>query len=180
MKARVIGIDSKEVKALLSKIKRNPEKYIDLCLKKDIENKNFSNEFNKSNPVDEREPLTREKIADVLDNEKKMLNIIYKAFHSLSLFGGVEEDAIAGSIFTEIMFGEYNIVKQTCKKFNLTYKQLSEVIGVSESSLRSAVSNNKISNQVEKAINLYIENMQLKEKLEKSEKIKDTIKEWLK
>jgi len=72
---------------------------------------------------------------------------------------------------------ETNIVKKVCKDLNLTYKQLGEAIGVSESSLRSAASTGKISNQVKKAIELYLENLQLKQELEKYNQLKKLFKE---
>ena len=70
-----------------------------------------------------------------------------------------------------------NIVKKVCKELGLTYKELGERIGVSESSLRSAASTGKISNQVKKAIELYLENLQLKKELEKFEQLKKLLKE---
>ncbi|MCG3657961.1 helix-turn-helix domain-containing protein [Aliarcobacter butzleri] len=77
-------------------------------------------------------------------------------------------------------YKQENIVKKTCKELGLTYKQLGEKIGVSESTLLSIASTGKISKQIETAIELYKKTIELEEKLANSEKIKETLKEWLK
>ena len=61
----------------------------------------------------------------------------------------------------------------------LTYQQLADAIGLSESSLRSAVSTNKVSKQVEKSIEMYLKIIQLEEELEKANTIKQVLKSWL-
>ena len=71
-----------------------------------------------------------------------------------------------------------NIVKQVCKELGLTYKQLGEMIGLSESSLRSAASTGKISNQIKKAIGLYLENLELKKELQEFHTLKEMLKKW--
>jgi len=63
-------------------------------------------------------------------------------------------------------FEQDNIVKFTCKKLDLSYKELAEAIGVKEQSLRNSISNGKITLQIEKSLNLLIENHSLKEQLE--------------
>ena len=70
-------------------------------------------------------------------------------------------------------------VKKICKINNLTYQQLSDVIGVSESSLRSAASTKKISKQVEKSIGMYLRIKQLETELEKANAFKQSLKTWL-
>lgn len=72
-----------------------------------------------------------------------------------------------------------NIVKIVCKDLNLTYKQLAEAIGYSESAVNNA-SRAEISKAMQKVIELYIENLELKKDIENSNKIKSTLKEWLK
>ena len=71
-----------------------------------------------------------------------------------------------------------NIVKKVCKELGLAYKQLGEKIGVSESSLRSAASTGKISNQIKKAIGLYLENLELKKELQEFHTLKEMLKKW--
>ena len=58
-----------------------------------------------------------------------------------------------------------NIVKQTCKELNLTYKQLGEAIGYSESAINNAARQEKISEPLTKAIELYRENLKLQQEL---------------
>jgi len=60
-----------------------------------------------------------------------------------------------------------NIIQFTCDKYDLRLKDLADSIGVKEGSLRAFASSNKISKQVETAIELYVENIELKEKLGK-------------
>jgi DNA-binding XRE family transcriptional regulator len=71
---------------------------------------------------------------------------------------------------------EENIVKRVCKELGLTYKQLGEKIGVSEATLKSVVSTNKVSLQIQKAIELYIETEDLKKELKEIEQLKIILK----
>ncbi|PZP12122.1 MAG: transcriptional regulator [Aliarcobacter butzleri] len=75
---------------------------------------------------------------------------------------------------------EQNIIKKTCKEIGLTYAQLAEEIGYSEPAIKKAIANDNISEPMKKAIELYLENLELKKELENSNKIKQTLKEWLK
>ena len=70
---------------------------------------------------------------------------------------------------------EVHLVKRVSKELGLTYKELGEKIGYSESTLRSSVSKNQVSIQLKKAIELYLEIIKLKEKEKNIEKIKDAI-----
>ncbi len=73
-----------------------------------------------------------------------------------------------------------NIVKNVCKDLGMTYRELGEIIGVSESSLRSSASTGKISDQVSKAIQLYLETLDLKNQLKACETLKKALKELIK
>ena len=53
-------------------------------------------------------------------------------------------------------------IKDICTKQGLTYADLGEIIGYSESSIRSSVSTNKISTPLNKAIVLYLKTIPLK------------------
>lgn len=75
---------------------------------------------------------------------------------------------------------EDNIIKHTCMEQKLTYQQLADAIGLSESSLRSAASTNKVSRQVERAIEMYLRIIQLEKELEKIDEMKNIIRTWLK
>ncbi|QOY52627.1 hypothetical protein [Candidatus Sulfurimonas baltica] len=74
---------------------------------------------------------------------------------------------------------EDNKIKAACIEQKLTYQQLADAIGVSESSLRSSVSTNKVSKQVEKSIEMYLKIVHLEKELEKSDTIKTILKSWL-
>ena len=72
-----------------------------------------------------------------------------------------------------------NIVKQTCKELGMTYKELGEAIGYSESAVKMAVSKDKISEPMIKAIQLYLKTLKLEQELETSSKIKANLKDWI-
>lgn len=72
-----------------------------------------------------------------------------------------------------------NIIKATCIEQRLTYQQLADAIGVSESSLRSSVSTNKVSKRVKRSIEMYLKIIHLEKELEKSNTIKAALKSWL-
>ena len=73
-----------------------------------------------------------------------------------------------------------NLVKKTCKELGLTYKQLGEKIGVKESTLNKLASTGEISEQIETAIKLYLENSELKEKVQEIETLKRLLKSFFK
>lgn len=74
---------------------------------------------------------------------------------------------------------EENIIRSVCIEQKLTYQQLADEIGLSESSLRSAASTNKVSKQVEKSIEMYLKIIHLEKELEKANTIKQVLKSWL-
>ena len=75
---------------------------------------------------------------------------------------------------------EVHLVKKVSKELGLTYKELGEKIGYSESSLRKTVSNNSLSSQLETSIQLYLENLKLKEELGELEEFKNIFRTFLK
>ena len=77
-------------------------------------------------------------------------------------------------------FTPKNIVKSTCKELELTYKELGEAIGYGDGAIKNASSSGKISEPMQKAIQLYKRTLELEKELENSNKIKSTLKEWLK
>nr|WP_156412526.1 transcriptional regulator [Campylobacter iguaniorum] len=72
-----------------------------------------------------------------------------------------------------------NIVKKVCKELNLTYKQLGELIGYSESAIKNA-GVNEASDPMKKAINMYLEILELKKQLQVSQNFKNNLKDFLK
>jgi len=71
---------------------------------------------------------------------------------------------------------EVHLVKRVSKELGLTYKELAEEIGYSESILRQSVSKNKLTSQLKRAIELYEETVKLKQEREETEKMKKLIK----
>lgn len=93
----------------------------------------------------------------------------------------VIEFASAFGLDAEPLYKEIeNIIKDVSKRFNLTYSQLAEAIGVKESTLNKLASTGEISEQIEIAIKLYIENLQLKHKVEEIEMLKRLLKSFFK
>lgn len=72
-----------------------------------------------------------------------------------------------------------NIVKKTCKELNLTYKQLGELIGLSEASIKRLAVSDEINMQVIKSCEMLLEIKRLKESLANTETLKKAIKTLL-
>jgi len=68
-----------------------------------------------------------------------------------------------------------NLIKQVCKDLGLTYKNLSYELGYKPDTINKAASTGKVSEQLKKAIDLYLENLRLKEELKNLETIKKTL-----
>jgi hypothetical protein len=75
---------------------------------------------------------------------------------------------------------EENIVKATAKRLNMTYKQLGELIGVSEGTIKQNAVRDDISDQITKACELLVENQELKAQIAKTQTLKETLQELLK
>lgn len=73
---------------------------------------------------------------------------------------------------------QFNIVKSTCQKLGMTYKELGEAIGYSESAISNA-SRGNVSEQLGKAIDLYKEILKLKNQLDSTDRLKKALKELL-
>ena len=74
---------------------------------------------------------------------------------------------------------EVHLVKKVSKELGLTYKELGEEIGYTESSLRKAVSDNRTTFQLQKAIELYLKNRKLEAEQEKNKKMEKMMKEFI-
>ncbi len=73
------------------------------------------------------------------------------------------------------MADDINIVKRVCKELGFTYKQLGEKIGYSEGALRNSATKD-VSQSMTKAIELYLENLELKKELESTDILKNALK----
>ena len=71
---------------------------------------------------------------------------------------------------------EVHLVKRVSKELGLTYRELGEEIGYSESNLRRSVSTNQLSLQLKKALELYLENAKFKEKEKEAKELKDILR----
>lgn len=76
------------------------------------------------------------------------------------------------------MINKENIIKSTCKELNLTYKQLGEMIGYSESAIKSAATGS-VSEPMQFAISQYFKIKELEEKLKTFENFKQNLKDFL-
>lgn len=72
-----------------------------------------------------------------------------------------------------------NIIKAVSNDLNITYKALALEIGYKADTINKAASTNKISEQIYKAIEMYLENLRLKEELKDFEIMKITLRKIL-
>ncbi len=72
---------------------------------------------------------------------------------------------------------EVHLVKKISKELGLTYKELGEKIGYSESNLKRSVSTNQLSSQLKIAIELYLKTIRLEKQINEIEKLRSTLKE---
>jgi len=69
-----------------------------------------------------------------------------------------------------------NIIKRTCKELGLTYKQLGEAIGYKPDTVNKALSTGKVSDPMQRAIELYLENLELKKQLKDYNQLKELLR----
>lgn len=69
-----------------------------------------------------------------------------------------------------------NVIKATCKELEITYRELGESIGYKPDTINKAASTGEVSDQLKKAIEMFIENVKLKKQLEEYEMLKHAIK----
>ena len=74
-------------------------------------------------------------------------------------------------------YQEQNIIKKMCQELRLTYRQLGEAIGYSEGAINKAARQEKISEPLTKAIELHLENLELKNRLKTLDTLSNIIKE---
>ena len=73
-----------------------------------------------------------------------------------------------------------NLIKQTCKELNLTYKQLGEAIGYGEGAIKNSASTGNVSEPMAHAIKMYKRILELERDVADSEAVKENLKRWLK
>lgn len=89
----------------------------------------------------------------------------------------IEDICISFDISCESLFKELNpnLIKQVCKDLNLTYKKLSYELGYKPDTINKAASTGKVSEQLKKAITLYLENLRLRNEIKNLETLKQKI-----
>jgi uncharacterized tellurite resistance protein B-like protein len=75
---------------------------------------------------------------------------------------------------------EENIIKKICTELEISHKELADLIGVHEQTLRNAASTKKFSNQIMRSLDLLVENHKLRLELNKYIQLKDLLKDILK
>jgi len=68
-----------------------------------------------------------------------------------------------------------NIIKEVCRKYNLSYSELAHEVGSTQSTVSTSASTGKVSKPLERSIQLYIENQKLKEEAEEFHEFKQII-----
>ena len=71
---------------------------------------------------------------------------------------------------------EIHLVKKVSKELGITYKELGEKIGYTESNLRKSVSENRLSIPLERAIELYLQVINFQQKEDETKKMKDILR----
>jgi hypothetical protein len=89
----------------------------------------------------------------------------------------IEDVAHSFDIDTTQLFEDLNpnLIKSVCKDLNSTYKILAFELGYKPDTINKAASTGKISEQLKKAIELYLENLRLKEELKNFNLIKESL-----
>lgn len=114
-------------------------------------------------------------------NKKQVDEYIHLLIENVDLLKNIaKEYNIENSLIFKTIENESNIVKKVCAELGITQKELAEKLGIKEQSLRNMTSSNKITEQVEKTINLLIENNELKKQLTDYNILKEVLKNLIK
>jgi len=74
---------------------------------------------------------------------------------------------------------EVHLVKRISKELGLTYREFGEKIGYTEGNLKKAVHDNRTTEQLKKAIELYLKTLKLEKQLNEIEEIKKQARTFL-
>lgn len=74
---------------------------------------------------------------------------------------------------------EQNLIKKTAKELGMTYKELGEAIGYSESAIKASIAKGDVSEPMKRAIEMYLEIINLKKENEDFETLKAFFKRIL-
>ena len=121
--------------------------------------------------------MSEKKIKSGRDLEKDFMenNACPKCGSKNWVLGSRDYDLKCGSC--GYLLYDINPIKNTCHELNLTYKQLGEAIGYGEEAVSKAARTGNISATMNKALLLYLENLELKNKLKTLDTLSIIIKE---
>lgn len=93
----------------------------------------------------------------------------------------VIEFASAFGLDAEPLYKEIeNVIKDFCKEFNMTYSQLAKAIGYKTDTINKAASTGNISEQIRRAIELYEDNITLRNSINEYFQLKAMLKNMIK
>lgn len=93
----------------------------------------------------------------------------------------IRDTCISFDINCEKLFENLNpnLIKQVCKDLNLTYKRLASELGYKPDTINKAASTGKVSEQLKKAISLYLENIRLQEEMKKLDSMRQVLNNFI-
>lgn len=154
-------IFNKHHQRLFDVLLHNKQKYVDLVVN------NKTNKYGGKNKED-----VERAIDEIIDRGYLNKPVNYGE--------NIQDDiVITASICYDIenqMIDKINIVKKVCAELGITQRELAERIGMSADSLRTLSAKGQISTQAEAAINLVLENENLKKELENYKALRTAIK----
>ncbi len=115
-----------------------------------------------------------ELVVDIYKNVEILKNNISVPYRDYK--DGHEHIIMLSVLYNKTNLEKPNVIKKVCEEIGLTYKQLGEAIGVKEQSLRNMTSSGKITEQVEKSLDLLLENNNLKEQLKDCNTLKEVLR----
>lgn len=157
-------IFNKHHQRLFNVLLHNKQKYVDLVVN------NKTNKYGGKNKED-----VERAIDEIIDRGYLNKPVNYGE--------NIQDDiVITASICNYIenqMIDKINIVKRVCKELNLTYKQLGELIGLSEGSIKRLATSDDINTQAIKSCEMLLEIKSLKEQLSNTQTLKTALKKLL-
>ena len=74
-------------------------------------------------------------------------------------------------------YNNLNLIKRVCIEQKFTYREFGQKVGFGEGAIKNAAASGKISDQLHRAIEMYLEILKLKKENEKFQKLKELMKE---
>jgi len=72
-----------------------------------------------------------------------------------------------------------NLIKSTCRALGITYRELGERIGYGEDAIKKAALSPEVSKPMQKAIELMVNNIKLKEEITQQNQLKALLKDFI-